>query len=112
MQLFKGFIFGLIAQIVTFLQLQGQLKIEWLKNNMWFGVLMGMPISFLFMMSVKNFVNAFDGQIWPSRLIGFGIGVVTFAVMSHYMFREPMTPKTLICLGLGTLIILIQIFWK
>jgi len=79
---------------------------------MWFGVLMGMPISFLFMVSVKNFVNAFDGQIWPSRLIGFGIGVVTFAVMSHYMFREPMTPKTLICLGLGTLIILIQIFWK
>ena len=112
MQLLKGFIFGLIAQIITFLQLQGQLKIEWLKNNMWFGILMGMPISFLFMMSVKNFVNAFDGQIWPSRLIGFGIGVVTFAVMSHYMFREPMTPKTLICLGLGTLIILIQIFWK
>jgi hypothetical protein len=32
--------------------------------------------------------------------------------MSHYMFREPMTPKTLICLGLGTLIILIQILWK
>ena len=112
MQLLKGFIFGLMAQIITFLQLQGQLKIEWLKNNMWFGILMGMPISFLFMMSVKNFVDAFDGQIWPSRLIGFGIGVVTFAVMSHYMFREPMTPKTLICLGLGTLIILIQIFWK
>jgi hypothetical protein len=112
MQLLKGFIFGLMAQIITFLQLQGQLKIEWLKNNMWFGVLMGMPISFLFMVSVKNFVGAFDGQIWPSRLIGFGIGVVTFAIMSHYMFREPMTPKTLICLGLGTLIILIQILWK
>jgi multidrug transporter EmrE-like cation transporter len=112
MQLLKGFMFGLMAQIITFLQLQGQLKIEWLKNNMWFGIMMGMPISFLFMMSVKNFVEAFDGQIWPSRLIGFGIGVITFAVMSHYMFREPMTPKTLICLGLGTLIILIQIFWK
>jgi len=112
MQLLKGFMFGLMAQIITFLQLQGQLKIEWLKNNIWFGIMMGMPISFLFMMSVKNFVEAFDGQIWPSRLIGFGIGVITFAVMSHYMFREPMTSKTLICLGLGTLIILIQIFWK
>jgi hypothetical protein len=112
MQLLKGFIFGLMAQIITFLQLQGQLKIEWLKNNMWFGIMMGMPISYLFMISVKNFVEAFDGQIWPSRLIGFGIGVITFAVMSHYMFREPMTLKTLVCLSLGSLIILIQIFWK
>jgi hypothetical protein len=112
MQLLKGFIFGILAQIITFLQLQGQLKIEWVKNNMWFGVLMGLPISFLFMMSVKNFVGAFDGEIWPSRLIGFGIGVVVFTVMSHYMFKEPVTPKTLVCLGLGTLIVLIQILWK
>jgi len=112
MQLLKGFIFGILAQIITFLQLQGQLKIEWIKNNMWFGVLMGLPISFLFMMSVKNFVGAFDGEIWPSRLIGFGIGVVVFTIMSYYMFKEPVTPKTLVCLGLGTLIVLIQILWK
>jgi multidrug transporter EmrE-like cation transporter len=112
MQLFKGFIFGVLAQIITFLQLQGQLKFDWIKNNMWFGVLMGLPISFLFMMSVKNFVGAFDGQIWPSRLIGFGIGVVVFTIMSHYIFKEPLTPKTLVCLGLGILIVLIQIFYK
>ena len=53
MDLLKGFIFGTIAQVITFIQLQGQLKIEWLKNNMWFGILMGMPISYLFMLSVK-----------------------------------------------------------
>lgn len=112
MQLLKGFIFGLIAQIITFLQLQGQLKVDWLKNNMWFTLLMGIPISFCFMISVKNFVEAFDGQIWPSRLIGFGIGVITFTVMSYFMFKEPVTSKTLVCLGLGTLIVLLQIFWK
>jgi multidrug transporter EmrE-like cation transporter len=112
MELLKGFIFGVLAQVITFLQLQGQLKFDWIKNNMWFGVLMGLPISFLFMMSVKNFVGAFDGQIWPSRLIGFGIGVVVFTIMSHYIFKEPLTPKTLVCLGLGILIVLIQIFYK
>jgi hypothetical protein len=112
MQLLKGFIFGLIAQVITFLQLQGQLKYDFLKNNMWFSLLMGIPISFCFMISVKNFVGAFDGQIWPSRLIGFGIGVMVFTIMSYFMFREPLTPKTLICLGLGILIILIQIFYK
>jgi multidrug transporter EmrE-like cation transporter len=112
MNLLKGFIFGLIAQIVTFLQLQGQIKYEWFKNNPLIVAFMGVPISLLFMYSVRNFVAAYDGQIWPSRLIGFGIGVVVFTVMSHYLFNEPLTPKTLTCLSLGVVIILIQIFWK
>jgi hypothetical protein len=112
MQLLKGFIFGLIAQVLTFFQLQGQMKIEWFKNNTLLVACMGVPISLLFMYSVRNFVGAYDGQIWPSRLIGFGIGVVVFTAMSHYMFKEPLTPKTLTCLGLGIGIILIQILWK
>lgn len=112
MQLLKGFIFGLIAQVLTFFQLQGQIKYEWFKNHPIVMAFMGVPISLLFMYSVRNFVDAYDGQIWPSRLIGFGIGVIVFTVMSHYLFKEPISPKTLTCLGLGTLIILIQIFWK
>jgi len=112
MNLLKGFIYGLIAQVITFLQLQGQLKYDILKNNTWFVVLLGLPISYLFMISVRYFVEAYDGQIWPSRLIGFGIGVVVFSLMSYWLFKEPLTPKTLICLGLGTLIVLIQIIWK
>ena len=112
MQIILGILWGIIAQTSTYIQLQGQIKFEWLKNNMWFCLLMGIPISFMYMMSVKNFIGAFNGQIWPSRLIGFGVGVITFTVMSHYMFKEPLTPKTLICLGLGTLIVLIQMFWK
>jgi multidrug transporter EmrE-like cation transporter len=112
MDIFKGMIFGIIAQVLTFLQLQGQLKIEWCKNHPILLAFAGVPISLLFMTSVKSFVDAYDGAIWPSRLIGFGIGVVVFTVMSHYMFKEPLTLKTLICLGLGVCIILVQIFWK
>jgi multidrug transporter EmrE-like cation transporter len=112
MNLLKGFIYGLIAQVITFLQLQGQMKYSILKNNTWFVVLLGLPISYLFMLSVKHFVAAYDGQIWPSRLIGFGIGVVVFSLMSHWLFKEPFTLKTLVCLGLGSLIVLIQILWK
>jgi hypothetical protein len=112
MNILWGIIWGILAQITTFLQLQGQIKFEWLKQNMWFGVLMGIPISFMFMMSVKNFVEAYNGEIWPSRLIGFGIGVFVFSTMAHFMFREPFTLKTGVCLLLGLGIILIQIFWK
>mgnify|MGYP003340436535 CR=1 FL=1 len=112
MSLVWGIIWGLLAQVTTFLQLQGQLKYDFLKQNVWFTVLMGLPISFMFMQSVKNFVTAFDGQIWPSRLLGFGIGVIVFTVMSQLLFKEQFTPKTGICLFLGLLIILVQIFWK
>ena len=112
MNLLKGMLFGFVAQILTFFQLQGQLKIEWFKNHPILMAFMGVPISLLFMTSVKNMVMAYDGQIWPSRLIGFGIGVIVFTVMSHWLFKEPLTLKTLICLGLGVCIILVQIFWK
>lgn len=112
MDLVYGIFYGLVAQIMTFLQLQGPLKIEWLKNNTWLVVLMGIPVTYLFMLSVRYFVAFYDGQIWPSRLLGFGMGVIVFTAMSHYLFKEPLTLKTLICLGLGVGIILIQIFWK
>ena len=112
MDLLKGFIYGLIAQVITFLQLQGPMKYSILKNNTWFVILLGLPISYLFMISVRYFVAAYDGQIWPSRLIGFGVGVIVFGFMSHWLFKEPFTIKTLICLGLGSLIVLIQILWK
>ena len=112
MHIIYGILWGIVAQVTTYIQLQGQLKFEWLKQNMWFGVLMGIPISFMFMQSVKNFVLAFGGEIWPSRLLGFGIGVIIFTIMSELMFREPFTLKTGVCLFLALLIILTQIFWK
>jgi hypothetical protein len=111
MKLIYGILFGTAAQIITFLQLQGQIKYDFLKNNLWVAAIMGIPISLLFMASVKNMVTAYDGQIWPSRLIGFGIGVTVFTVMSTILFKEPLTFKTIACLGLALLILLIQM-WK
>lgn len=107
-----GILWGVAAQVITFIQLQGQMKYSFLKNNIWFGALMGIPISLMFMQSVKSFVLAYDGQIWPSRLIGFGIGVIVFTLMSYFLFKEPITLKTLFCLFLGLCIILVQIFWR
>jgi len=66
----------------------------------------------MFTKSVRAFVEAFNGQIWPSRLIGFGIGATVFAFMSVIIFKETLSPKTLTCLALGLAIIIIQITWK
>ena len=107
-----GILFGFIAQVMVFFQLQGPMKYEWFKNNYWITVLMGIPISMLFMYSVKNMVLAFDGQMWPSRLIGFSIGAMVFTWLSWTVFNEPNTTKTLVCLILSAAILIIQLTWK
>ena len=107
-----GMLFGFLAQVATFFQLQGPMKYEWFKNHYWLTVLMGIPISMLFIYSVKNMVAAFDGQMWPSRLIGFSIGAVVFSLLSWFVFNEPLTTKTIICLILAFGILLVQLFVK
>jgi hypothetical protein len=107
-----GIIFGFLAQILTFFQLQGQMKFEWVKENYWLTVLAGIPISMLFMFSVKNMIIAFNGEMWPSRLFGFSIGAIVFTILSWLVFSEPLTTKTYVCLFLALLILLIQLFWK
>ena len=107
-----GIVFGTIAQIIVFFQLQGQMKYAWFKNHYWLVVLLGIPASMFFMYSVKNMVIAYNGQMWPSRLIGFSIGAIVFTYFSWYLFDEPITTKTLICLALSFAILGIQLFVK
>ena len=112
MNIIYGILFGLLGQIGSYLQLQGAMKLGWFPKYFWPVLLMSVPLSWFYIKSVEYFVAAFDGQLWPSRLIGFGLGIVVFSIMSHYLFKEPFTPKTLVCIGLGLTIIALQIFWK
>jgi hypothetical protein len=112
MNLFKGFFFGVLGQICSFLQLQGSVKFGWYEKYPIIILLSSIPAAWFYIKSVEGFVNHFDGQLWPSRLIGFGIGIVVFVTLSIILFKEPLTPKTLICLALATTILGIQILWK
>jgi hypothetical protein len=107
-----GFSFGVLAQVLTFVQLQGQFRWEWFKQHPMIISLMGVPISFLYIMSVKYMVSHFGGELWPSRLMGFSIGAIVFSYMANLWFQEPFTLKTLICLGLAFCIMMVQLFWK
>ena len=110
--LLYGLIYGFVAQVLTFLQLQGPLKWPILKPYQNWLALAGVPIAMLFMRSVQEFVIAFDGTIWPSRLIGFAVGILVFSIMSVIMFDEGMSMKTGVCVVLGMLILVIQLYWK
>lgn len=107
--LFFGVLYGLFGQIGSFLQLQGNVKYGWYEKHPYILLLMSIPISWLYIQSVKSLVLYFGGEIWQSRFIGFGIGIIVFSIMSSLLFKEPFTIKTLISILLAIIIILIQI---
>ncbi len=111
-KLLLGFLYGLVAQILTFLQLQGNVKWNWYERYPILMLSISIPMAWLYIKSVEAFVQHFNGEIWPSRLIGFGIGIVVFALMSRFLFNEDINLKTFICLLLACTILGIQIFWK
>jgi len=112
MKLLIGIGVGILAQLLTFLQLQGRWKFPWMKEHPHIVVWLGIPISYLFMYSVQCMVEHFGGQLWPSRLIGFAIGTVVFTFMSISWFSEPISMKTGICLFLSICILCVQLFIK
>jgi multidrug transporter EmrE-like cation transporter len=111
MKIVYALLLSLLAQVISFIQLQGQMAWKFPKENPYVMMLLGLPISLIFIKTTKIFNEAFDAN-WPGRLIGFGVGVIVFTIMSWLIFEESPTPKTLVCLGLAFTIVLLQIFWK
>jgi hypothetical protein len=111
-RLLMGIIYGIFGQILSFLQLQGSIKYGWFQKYPIIVLLSALPTTWIYIKSVEHLVEWSDGQLWPSRLIGFGIGIIVFVSLSMILFKEPLTLKTLTCLMLAASILLVQIFWK
>lgn len=111
MKLVYALLLATLAQVISFIQLQGQIAWKFPKENPYVMMLLGLPISLIFIKTTKIFNEAFDAN-WPGRLIGFGVGVIIFTLMSWLIFREPVSMKTGVCLMLAFLIVVLQIFWK
>ena len=101
-----------VAQIGAYFQLQSQFLSTWAKEHTFFMALAGVPISVLLIWFTHYCSLYFNGQVWPGRLIGFSVGAIIFALLSHFVLHEPFTTKTIICLGLAFLIFMVQIFVK
>jgi hypothetical protein len=82
------------------------------KNHPLLMSITGFPISILLIYFTKYCALAFDGQVWPGRLIGFAIGAIVFALLSHFIMNEPFNTKTIVCLFLAAGILLVQVLWK
>lgn len=102
----------ILGQIGSFLQLQGGIKFGWYEKYLWLILLCSVPISYIYIKAVNLYVDAFDGQIWPSRLIGFALGIMVFTMLSTLLFGEHISLKTGVCLCLSVSIVAIQLFWR
>ena len=102
----------LLVQVITWFQLNGQFFSSWFKDNVFLLCLMGVPISYLYIEATRLGFIAFDGLIWPGRLLGFAMGMLTFAVLANIFMGEGLTNKTIVSLILATILTIIQVFWK
>ena len=100
------------AQLLAYLQTQSQFFWTWAKDHPLLMSITGIPISILLIYFTKYCSLAFDGQVWPGRLIGFAVGAIVFAMLSHFIMNEPFTPKTIVCLCLAGAILGVQILWR
>ncbi len=111
-RLLVGIFYGILGQVFSFMQLQGSIKYDWYQKYPIVILLSSIPAAWFYIKSVENLVGWAGGELWPSRLIGFGIGIIVFVTLSLILFKEPITLKTLICLLLAVSILLVQMFWK
>jgi len=104
----------IVAHVLTFYQLNGQFlkSTDWFRNNTFWVAAAGIVLSYFYIWGTKYAVSGMDGLLWPARFIGFGVGMIIYAIFVNYHFSEGITPKTAVSLSLAILLICIQVLWK
>jgi len=80
--LLVGVFMFIIAHIITFYQLNGQfLKTDWFRKNEIWVAAFGIILSFFYIWGTKYTVSGFNGLLWPTRFIGFSIGMIIYSIL-------------------------------
>jgi hypothetical protein len=110
--IFLGFIYFVIGQILIWFQSHAQFFNDWSKDHPILVAVPGIVVSYVSILATKYIAEAYDGLVWPSRLIGFGIGIIIFSVLTWWILGEKIGMKSAVCVILAFVILLIQLFWK
>lgn len=111
--LINGTLLFLLGQSLVWFQTNGQFVWPWVKKNPFLVSLFGgLVISYTFIIATREIVTYYDGSLWPGRFIGFATGMIAFSILTYFIMDESMNAKTLVSLGLATLLLCVQLFWK
>ena len=111
-ELLYTFLTFLTVQSAVWFQTNGQFVWSWFKDHPFILSLFGIPISLGYIWATKFAFAAFDGTLWPGRLIGFAMGIISFAMLTNYYMGEGISTKVIVSLILAITLVLIQVFWK
>lgn len=111
-KLIQGALLFLLGQTLVWYQINGQFISTWMKNHPVVVSFLGVPISYVYIYATQHLVEAFNGELWPQRLIGFAMGMIAFAVLTFIHLNQAITLKTAVTLALAVAIVVIQIIWK
>ena len=111
-QFIRGTLLFLLGQTLVWYQINGQFISTWMKEHPLAVSFLGIPISYVYIYATQYLVEAFDGDMWPQRLIGFSMGMIAFAFLTWIHLNQGITLKTAVTLALALAIVVIQIIWK
>lgn len=102
-----------LGQVLAWYQTNGQFISEWIKEHpILVAAIGGIPVGYSYILATTLTVQAFNGEVWPSRLLGFSMGIMAFTILTLMHLNEGLSLKTIITLCLATSIVLLQILWK
>ena len=98
-KLIQGALLFLLGQTLVWYQINGQFISTWMKNHPVVVSFLGVPISYVYIYATQHLVEAFNGELWPQRLIGFAMGMIAFAVLTFIHLNQAITLKTAVTLA-------------
>ena len=107
-----GFLYFLASSILIWFQSHVQFFNAWAKSHPFLIAIPGVFVSYVSILATKYITEAYDGLVWPSRLIGFGIGIIIFSGLTWVILGEKIEMKSAVCVLLALCILLIQLNWK
>lgn len=103
------FMFG---QFIVWIQTNGPLLWQWARDYRGWLMILGIPITWIFMEATNLVVRGFGGEFWPGRFMSFTSGIIIFTIMTYLFKSEGINMKTTISLCLAVILIAVQLFWK
>ena len=103
-------LFALVHTCVWFSTNSQFTNIDLLRNNsLMIALVLSIPISLMAMWAAKSGYTALN-SIWSVRFLAFGVSYLIFPILTWVLLGESMlTFKTLLCIALSIIIILVQI---
>lgn len=100
-----------IADVLAYIQMYFPTMWNLSKLQKLFLLMLGIPISYLFMVGTKFTMQSLETQ-WASRIMFLLLGNFVFLLCAMFIAGEQLTIKNGVVLGLTVLLLLIQIVWK